>query len=290
MIPYLGCDAAREMLQGFVDGELPMTDQVAVESHLRWCATCSARVEDTRLIGAGIRLAAPAQETTSEDLSTLAAIQSEVLTRIRAEHDQSLPVRLGGMFEDMRFLWPAFGATAALVFGLFTALAVHRAASAADPASIANMIQMLARQSAERRPHLQLGPLSSYYPVQLDALMLAPRPLSEGPALDSLPEDEAVFALSAVVTREGRVADYELLQSVRDGVRRRGESAALTDEVDAMLAAVKRSRFEPAQGVGGDAVTVRVVWLLARTTVKAEAGAKPLTDEEPPPAPRLARS
>ena len=46
MIPYLGCDAAREMLEAFVDGELAMADQVLVESHLRWCRTCGARVED----------------------------------------------------------------------------------------------------------------------------------------------------------------------------------------------------------------------------------------------------
>ena len=56
MIPYLGCDAAREMLEAFVDGELAMADQVAVESHLRWCRTCGARVEDLRVIGASLRI------------------------------------------------------------------------------------------------------------------------------------------------------------------------------------------------------------------------------------------
>src|SRR5207249_253746 len=55
MIPYLGCHAAREMLQAFVDDELPMTELVALESHLRWCDTCSAHVEDLRLIGDSIR-------------------------------------------------------------------------------------------------------------------------------------------------------------------------------------------------------------------------------------------
>ena len=57
MIPYLGCEHARELLEGFVDGELAMADQVAVESHLRWCRTCAARVEDMRLIGASLRVA-----------------------------------------------------------------------------------------------------------------------------------------------------------------------------------------------------------------------------------------
>jgi hypothetical protein len=193
------------------------------------------------------------------------------------------------MFEDMRFLWPALGATAALVLCAFAALAVHRAARGGDPASIATMIDALAKQSAAQRPHL--APLTSYFPVQLDSLILAPRPLSEGPALESLPEDDAVFALSAVVTREGRVANYELLQSVRAGVRRH-ETAARTDDVGALLDAVMQSRFEPAQGAGG-AVTVRLVWVLARTTVKAQAddSGKRISDAlARPAAPRPARS
>ena len=289
--PYLGCESAREMLEAFVDGELPVPDQVALESHLRWCSVCSARIEDLQLIGGSIRsVSAATAAVATEDLPVLATIQSDVLTRVRAEHDVSLPVRVRSMFEDMRFLWPALGATAALVIGLMSAVALHDAASAADPASFANMIQTLARQSADRRP--QLAPLSSYYPVQLDALMMAPRPVSEGPALDSLPESDAVFALSAVVTRDGRVANYELLQSVRDGVRRR-DTAARSDEVDALLDAVLRSRFEPAQDAGGGAVTVRVVWLLARTTVKpqVESVVRPISVEPVrPAAPRPARS
>ena len=46
MIPYLDCPAARRMLEAFVDGELAVHDQVALESHLRWCRVCAARVED----------------------------------------------------------------------------------------------------------------------------------------------------------------------------------------------------------------------------------------------------
>jgi len=46
MTPYLTCDAAAEMLEPFVDGELPVAEQVSVESHLRWCRVCEARVAD----------------------------------------------------------------------------------------------------------------------------------------------------------------------------------------------------------------------------------------------------
>src|SRR5712691_7231736 len=81
------------------------------------------------------------------------------------------------------------------------------------------------------------------------------------------PRRTAVFALAAVVTQEGRVANYELLVSERDGARLR-EAAANLDEVSAMLDAVSQSRFEPAQGASGAPVAVNMVWLLARTTVE----------------------
>ena len=67
MIPYVGCEYAREHLDGFVDGELSVDEQVAVESHLRWCRTCAARVEDLQLIGDSIRLGSPAPRADDEE-------------------------------------------------------------------------------------------------------------------------------------------------------------------------------------------------------------------------------
>jgi predicted anti-sigma-YlaC factor YlaD len=46
MIRYIGCETARDLLDAFIDGELGVEAQVMVESHLRWCRTCTARVED----------------------------------------------------------------------------------------------------------------------------------------------------------------------------------------------------------------------------------------------------
>ena len=90
MISYLGCDRAREMLQAFVDRELPMVDQVGVESHLRWCDTCAARVEDLRTIGTGIRLCAAVPGVHVEDPRALAVFKSGVLTRSRAVGEHSV--------------------------------------------------------------------------------------------------------------------------------------------------------------------------------------------------------
>lgn len=260
----MGCVAARELLESFVDGELPVADQIALESHLRWCTTCRARVEDMQMIGASIRLRSPLQEPGSEHVPELVVIQSEVLTRIRAERAQSLPVRLRVMFEDMRFLWPALGATAALIACLVAATSVLQAARDDRPDSLAAKMQTLAAPPLVQ--NMAVVPLSAYYPVRLDYTILAPRPLDNGPALESVPCEEMAFALDAVVTRDGRVAEYTLLQPELRGVVR--QKAGRNADVDALLDAIKRSRFEPAQTADGGAVTVRVVWVLARTTVK----------------------
>jgi hypothetical protein len=292
MIRYLGCDAAREMLQPFVDLELPVAEQVELGAHLRWCEICAARVEDLRLIGAALRVGAAAPPVDAEDAGTMVSIQSEVLARIRAERAQSLPVRFREAFADMRFFWPALGATAALAACLFAVTSVNRIMRVEHPYSMADRLTTLANPGSDRNP------------LPIDMLMLAPRPLTEGPLLESMSDEEAVFALAAIVTREGRISGYELLHAVRES---RAETASTHDEVNALLDTVRQSRFAPAQTAGG-AVAVNMVWLLARTTVKAsidpndpgtlapltgphaDALVKPLSGGLARPAPRPARS
>jgi hypothetical protein len=77
--------------------------------------------------------------------------------------------------------------------------------------------------------------------------------------------DDAVFALSTIVTRDGRIANYQVLSeaSGRGGHR----TSRQTDAVDAVLAdAVMQSRFAPAQTPGGSKVAVNMVWLIISTT------------------------
>src|SRR4029453_19155213 len=102
MIPYIGCEYAREHLDGFVDGELSVDEQVAVESHLRWCRTCAARVEDLQLIGQSIRLGSLAPHAAGEEARTVGALHENVLIRVRAEEEQSFGGRMREMFTDMR--------------------------------------------------------------------------------------------------------------------------------------------------------------------------------------------
>jgi anti-sigma factor RsiW len=261
VIPYLGCDAAQELLQAFVDGELQVAEQVAVESHLRWCRVCSTRVEDMQIIGASLRVTSCAMRAADSADDNLASVQSAVLTRIRTEREQSLGSQLRDMCADMRFFWPAVGASLAAVACLCVAAAGFSVSSDERPDSLAGMIQMLANPGSDQNP------------MRLDGGMTAPPRALNGAALDSIPGDEAVFALAAVVTREGRVANYEVLMSERASVRRH-DAAVQTDDVSSVLNAVKQSRFAPAQGTDGAPIAVNMVWVLARTTVTAPAQTK----------------
>lgn len=259
MIPYIGCETARRMLDAFIDGELATTDQVAVESHLRWCRTCTARVEDMQLIGASLRQGSP--PPAPDDTRALVAIQSGVLTRIRAEHEQSFPVRLRGMFDDMRLFWPAVGATGALVACLVASLSVLQAATAENPKSLAAMIERLDRLRPADPVLPPATPGSDQNPLRFDGRVSSPRALGSISVLESISDEEVAFAVSAVVTREGRIATYDLLGSNH---QRHGDGA----EVSAVLDAVKRSRFAPAEAANGKKVAVNMVWLLVRTTAR----------------------
>jgi hypothetical protein len=214
-----------------------------------------------QIIGASLRLTSCAMRAAGAPPDdSFASVQSEVLTRITTERQQSFAAQLRGMCADMRFFWPAVGATVALFACLCVSGAVVSITSPENPDSLAGMIQMLANPGSDQNP------------MRLDGGMTAPPRALNGAGLDSIPGDEAVFALAAVVTREGRVANYEVLMSERAagaGSVRRHDTAVETDDVSSVLNAVKQSRFAPAQGSDGAPVAVNMVWVLARTTVKA---------------------
>jgi hypothetical protein len=279
MVPYLDCEHAREMLQAFVDRELPVEEQVAVETHLRWCDTCAAHVEDLVVIGNSIRIGAAATPSQDDQLE-LAGLQASVLSRVRVEREQSLGMRFRSLLDDRHLLWAGLGATTALLVCFFGMMSVLHAASDERPDSLAGVIQSLANPGSDSNPML------------LDGRMIqVPRALDYSPALDQLNEDEAVFALATVVTREGRIANYEVLSSERDGARR-NDRPDRERRVNSLLDRVTRSRFAPAeQGVARAPVAVNMVWLLARTTVKGsspralEAGPRLEPEPEPVSAP-----
>jgi hypothetical protein len=269
MIPYIGCEYAREHLNAFVDGELSVDEQVAVESHLRWCRTCAARVEDVQQIGDAIRLGSLAPRADDEEAQTLNHLQSSVLIRVRAEEELSLGARFRDMFTDMRLLWPALGATSAVTVGLALALSVLHSTTQERPESLRTMLETLAEPGGERNP---LMPGNSarrdrlfdrYVDSDRAGGISMPRAVDDGGVFESIPEQDATFAVAAVVSRDGRIANYELLKS-----ERRGAGAMHPNDVEMLDAAVRQSRFAPAQTPVGRAVAVNMVWLIVMTTVQ----------------------
>ena len=184
MIPYLGCDAAREMLQAFVDGELPMAEQVALEAHLRWCETCRARVEDMRLDrrGAPPGCGGPGRACRGSR-GALAAIQSDVLTRIRAERDQSLAVALPRAVRRH-----ALSLAGARRHGRAGDVPLRR--DECQPESLAPSIRI------RWRIGLRPWPTRARIAIRCSSTRGCWRRgrSIDGSALDSIPEEEAVFA------------------------------------------------------------------------------------------------
>jgi hypothetical protein len=271
MIPYVGCEYAREHLDAFVDGELSVDEQVAVESHLRWCRTCAARVEDVQLIGDSIRLGSLVPHADDEEAQTVNHLQSSVLIRVRTEESLSFGVRFREMFTDMRLLWPALGATSAVTIGLVLALSVLRSTTLERPESLATMLESLSNPGGERNP---LMPGNSarrdrlfdrYVDSDRAGGISVPRAADDGAVFESMPEEDATFAVAAVVSRDGRIANYELLKSERSGRSTRDQHA---NDVEMLDAAMRQSRFAPAQTPLGRVVAVNMVWLIERITVQ----------------------
>lgn len=248
MMHVLGCEHVRNQLQAYHDGELSLDEQVLIQGHLRDCVACAIEAAELEDLGEGLRaMSASLPDRTAGDTAGLPAA---VLERLRVEQQLSLGTQIRSLFDDMHFVWAALGATCALVFCLFASMGVLQAASRERPDSLAGIISQLA------------NPGSNTNPVTPDRWMLMPRAQSD----QAMPfsEEDAVLALSAVVTREGRVQNLELL------VAEQARTLRVKPEVlMAMMSAAAAARFQPAQA-GGATVAVSLVWLVATTTVKGQ--------------------
>lgn len=267
MSRYIGCETARDMLDAFLDEELAVDEQVMVESHLRWCRTCACRVEDMRLIGSSLRDGS-FDQVAETDFDAVELIQSGVLLRVHAEQQQSLPVRLKELCSDMRLFWPALGATTALAICITGAFLVLSWSTEQRPESLAAMISQ-SQPGSEGNPllpnngvrSLEDG-LNQYVDEnRLSGGISIPRAVDDGGLSEGVQHavgtsgDDAMFALQAIVTRDGRIANYQVLSEVGG-----------TRQVDAILAdAVRQSRFAPGQMPGGSKVAVNMVWLVFST-------------------------
>jgi hypothetical protein len=269
MTPYVGCEYARERLEGLLDNELSVDEQVLVESHVRWCRTCADRIEDFQLIGTSIRVGPPTLAPLKEVDPPSSVVYSRVMMRMRAERDQAFMVRMREMFTDMRLLWPALGATMAVLVCLSVAIGVLKSTSSERPSSLATRLEAM-NPGSEGNP---LRPdnnarVDRYFDKFVDSDRAGgisiPRVMDDGASVAGIPGEEAMFTMAMVVNREGRITTAEMLNSERGALT--AERALRANEV--VLDAVRQSRFAPAQTPIGRTVAVNMVWLIFVTTVQ----------------------
>lgn len=240
------CAAVRRRLPAFHDRELPVRELFDIEEHAYGCAGCAADIRDMRVIGDALRLAAapgPADDWTG--------LRSGVISRMRAEAHESWTARTSRMFDDMHLIWIGLAATLAAFICGAVALGSVQFASSDREDSLAAMMAVISQPSGS-----DLNPVRADHSLQVPtvsergaiAVMLA-QPVSH---------EELMLALSAVVTREGRLSGVSLLNT--DG----------QEDITAILEVLSRAKLEPAR-MGTSPVAVNLVWLLAHTTVKAKA-------------------
>ena len=242
----LTCAAVRRRLPAFHDRELPVTDLIAIESHLNDCPPCIRDLREMQMVGEGLRLAAapgPADDWTG--------LTPGVISRMRAEAHESWTQRAQRAFDDLHLVWIGLASTAATFICVGTVLSMLHFVA---PERVDSMKSYFAMMAAP------LG--SDENPYRLDRRFQVPSVPENGivsAALENGGEtgviEDFVMPLSATVTREGRVSGLEVLtndQSLQD--------------VRLLLDALSRERLEPAQ-FGGAPVAVNLVWVVAHTTV-----------------------
>jgi hypothetical protein len=233
------CELVFERLEAFHDGELSIDERVAIQNHLGECVSCNLASLDIAALSFGMKdLASHIAEHDTTDPSR---ISRGVLERLRVEESFSIRAQIADWFSDMHLVWAGLGATAATMICVVGSASVLHAANQERPNSMARAISVLA------------SPGSNDNPLRLDYSMLAPRAVGDEPF--EMSEEDTAYALSAVVSREGRVQGVEVLNTPPG----RG--------VNAMLNEAYRMQFAPAVD-RGDAVAVSMVWLVANTTVK----------------------
>lgn len=244
----MSCSAVRRRLQAFYDRELPTREQIAVEAHISGCPRCGLELRDLAIVGDALRLGAapgPADDWTG--------VAPGVISRMRAEQNESWTARAGRLFDDLHLVWIGMASTTATFVCATTVLS------------------MLAFAPLERRDDslaaviaVMAAPMGSdVNPFRFDRRVQMPSVPDSGAVYEALENQtssdadcEVTFA--AVVNREGRVAGLTVLGGGADTRETQGLMEGLTD-----------AHLEPAQYYGSP-VAANIVWHVTHTTVKGK--------------------
>jgi anti-sigma factor RsiW len=101
----VNCDDAISLVHGYVDGELDLTNALALERHLSQCAACARRYENVRSLSSVLKNGAPYFEASP-------ALQRRVRRALRQSSESR---GLGGLMPRFSWGWVAAAASAAIL-------------------------------------------------------------------------------------------------------------------------------------------------------------------------------
>jgi hypothetical protein len=284
---HLLCASVNRVLEAYHDGELPVEEQIVVETHLSECYLCASEAKSLRMVRDALRASADVPADTPVFASRqpyglaaahaaaaygdaasnggepgvpraaamsldaqLASMSSAVISRVKAERAQSLPSRIARLFEDLHLVWAALAATTATATAAAIVAGVLYFAPKERSDSLAGVLSALAAPGSDRNP------------MMLDKFIAPPRFEAE-PIIENMPltteGTDVMLAVSGVVTQDGRLAFPSLVSSSPYSL---AEDRRVMDQVSTI-------RFEPATR-GGAPVAVNFVWLLERTNVRGK--------------------
>jgi hypothetical protein len=250
------CRWVRRQLSAFHDGELPVGDQIAVQAHLRDCPVCAGEAGDVEAVGSFLRAGAL---STKVEPDVWCGLPSTVVSRLKAEDAESIKGWTERVFQDLHLVWAGLGATGATITCLAIIFTICHYAVKSPAGSNQNPVVVDTRMSL---------PIASFSNEAFPATAML---------------DETELALRAVVTREGQIANLEVLT---DGGKHAVSKADQQRVVD-LLDAISKARFKPARYAGSPMpVAVDMVWLYASLTVRA----KPPEQIQTPPRPSRSSS
>ena len=256
----LSCASSRRLLQAFHDGELAVGEQIAVSAHVERCPRCARALADVREVGSALQAIRPGRLTLSQE--DAAVFTGTVVNRFKAEDAASLFARVRVMFSDMRLGYAGLGATAATMVCVVIMLTMMHFAPKERPDSLRAM----------------MGVIST--PLDCDAFDLSDstgcraRWAERFQRANEWAEQDAVFALEIVVTRQGGLANIALLRNARGHA-----SADQVQIIDGLLDLVQQARLD-------QPLEMRLptaIYLQEQTTVHASKQPTPLDVPLPQP-------
>jgi hypothetical protein len=246
------CPAVLQQLQGYHDGELQVTDQIAVAAHLDGCESCREALIDLEQLGDLLRSKAPGHVPLPCDEAV--GFVSTVVNRARVEDSVSFVSWVHELFDDRRVLYSSLGAATATVACLVIMLTMLRFSAKERTDSLAAMLNELSEPAVPTQPVV-------IRPLMVDARVRVLPAVDSYSGGDLSDVSDSVLALSGVVTSQGRVSNIE----VNDGTNGIVMASMDSRRIETLVDAMSKTRFEP---VKGDPVSVNWVWFVAHTTVR----------------------